>query len=615
MSARRRSLGQRPERRVAARGSSAVGQRPPRSSRPAAQQLPRPGAVAARPRRSAAVGSTVSSTACTSVPNAAPAGRSRHRRRAASPRPSASGAVPAPAGAGLVVVLASTSGSLPTPRAVVAGRRGQRAVGGPPPAGVEAAVEPGRGQAGRRRSRRRRTAGPRPARPARPPTSADASRATATARVGVVRARRTGTAACAAVPVGRTAAGAAARPGCCAVGAHQAMTCDWARVSATYSSRRSSPTSSAWCRPAASVRVRAARAADVEHRAGRSSSWKQQQVRLGRRTGPSANGRKTTGNSGPCCVCTVRTCTAAASESSRRLRSGWRRRPASAIRWRSHSSERGQAELPVDRGRVQRLPTWRRSVSCRSPPTCAEQPRRQAGLAVTASSSAATPRSARSRGPVRSRRAELVEVAVRAPRRVAGGVPADEAGQRGGRDPGAAVRLLRAPQQGQPVPRGRGAEHAGGCRPARRARRPRAAPRCTSALCRWVAPGRRRPRRPAAGRRRAVAPAPSSAATVAARSAATSRRAGRPRSGRARSARSPLAGQHPQPERGAAGTPASRRSGWAAATGAHDDPVVAERGAAEARVCERRPAAGVAAPVGAEGAPGWSAVAGGREVG
>ena len=85
----------------------------------------------------------------------------------------------------------------------------------------------------------------------------------------------------------RTASAAAPSTGCCAaLGAHQATTCDCARVIATYSSRRYSPSSSAIAR-ATLPDHRGPPAADVDAPPARSSpSVEQRHVRLAAGSGP-----------------------------------------------------------------------------------------------------------------------------------------------------------------------------------------------------------------------------------------------------------------------------------------------------------------------------------------
>ena len=105
------------------------------------------------------------------------------------------------------------------------------------------------------------------------------------------------------------------------------------------------------------------------------------------------NGRYTTGNSRPLLRWTVTIWTAAASESRRRLRSSPTSACASSMRCRSHSTSAAGPRCASTVAACSACPTWRRSVSRRSPPATASRRAGSPVPAVTASSSAATPRS------------------------------------------------------------------------------------------------------------------------------------------------------------------------------------------------------------------------------
>ena len=154
------------------------------------------------------------------------------------------------------------------------------------------------------------------------------------------------------------------------------------------------------------------------------------------------------------------TCTASASDSSRRLRSS---SPvscsAAVIRWRSQPVSAVAPSRSAAAAACRSWPTWRRSVRRRSPSWSGEQPPGQA---------------LDERDPLQQRRdaahAQHARPLVQAPvdllpRLLPGardllGVPAEERRERGGAGAGGRARALDRLQQPQPVARGLGAEHA-----------------------------------------------------------------------------------------------------------------------------------------------------------
>ena len=321
--------------------------------------------------------------------------------------------------------------------------------------------------------------------------------------------------------------------------------------------------------PLARVPARSALAADVEDPLP--VGVVQPQRRRGGRAWccPSRTARRTTGNSSPLLACTVTTCTAAASVSRRRLRSA--ALPLSGSSTRS-ASQVTSALSPSDCSTAARSSTcarWRRSVSRRSPCSCAEQPRLEPGLPGEVLERGGEPGLARSAERPRAAARRPRRARARGPRRARSARPAEQRGQRRQADPPGAVRLLDRLQQPQPVAGARRREHARAAghhardtgpleRRLHRARPARAcgpAPRCRpaapAAVCR---PAARRRGRAGARRRRRRRRRPA--------------RAARPTAGKPflPSGPAPVRAEHPQPQRCAGVEP--RRGVRRAAPGA-----------------------------------------------
>ena len=173
-----------------------------------------------------------------------------------------------------------------------------------------------------------------------------------------------------------------------------------------------------------------------------------------------AYGTSTTGNSRPLLVCTVRICTAAASESRRRLRSTTASRSASSRRRRSHALRVVRPSCPCSAASYNACAMCRRSVSSRSPPTWPSSRSCSRWSATTASNSAATPRSSSTLHQCRSCRPSSSAIASPSTARSRGGQP-DEAAQRQPPYPGGPMRLLERLEQQLPLLGGLGAEDAG----------------------------------------------------------------------------------------------------------------------------------------------------------
>ncbi len=202
------------------------------------------------------------------------------------------------------------------------------------------------------------------------------------------------------------------------------------------------------------------------------------------------NGTSTTGNSRPLLVCTVMTCTAAASVSSRRLRSCPPSRLDSSRRRRSQTSNAVRPSCPSSAASCRVCAMCRRSVSSRSPPTSREHSACTCSDIETVSNSAATPRSLQDLAPdpQLQRRARLRRHrrARPAPRR-----PAQRSSQAPAAAPewsGAAARAPRATAATPPPPAWRTRSS---CRPARPAPRPPRGETAPVAPARWCGPGPR----------------------------------------------------------------------------------------------------------------------------
>ena len=445
---------------MASAASSPVGQRrrrrAPVRTAPPARPPPR------APRPTSDGSATCSSTACTRVPKAAPPGSRVPGRR--PPRAAAS-SPPAAHGRHLLevalVVLLRDLRLAAEP--LLVRRRGERAVGRAPPAGVQRPAERRRAAAPAATSGRRPD-GRRPG-PHHLDTHPAAARRRPRPERGQRRRRRsapeadcgaTGRAVVQQQPVQRCGRRVVRRrppdqqvrlrPGERDVGEPQLVV--------------ASP------RPVlAHVRgpVGAARAADVAHpvvvvvvedrgRPGRRPpKWSQ------------ANGTSTTGNSSPLLVCTVMICTAAASVSSRRLRS-WPPSPAASARRR-----RSQTSSAVS-------PSWPSSAASCSDlgdvPQVGEQPLAADRARTRGCSRSVERHRLEQRGhpavlehgaPDPQPQRQVVGEGV-AGRVQPGRVEPDEAGQRCPAYPGGAVRLLQRLEQPLPLRGRRGGEDATSCR-------------------------------------------------------------------------------------------------------------------------------------------------------
>ena len=122
------------------------------------------------------------------------------------------------------------------------------------------------------------------------------------------------------------------------------------------------------------------------------------------------------------------------------------------------SSETGPCRS-VERHLVQRLADVAQVGEPAVATDLAPAPARAGRPTLAASSTAATPRWREELDPGAQRLGDLVGEVVAARVELLGGV-AEEAGERRRPDPRAAVRLLERLQQGQPLERGRGREHA-----------------------------------------------------------------------------------------------------------------------------------------------------------
>ena len=402
--------------------------------------------------------------------------------------------------------------------------------------------------------------------------------------------------------------------GAVVAGTHHVTTWQRARVSATYSSRRSSPASSASWRAQCSdqrgppapptSRTRASSSSCSRGTSGSRGTYRSQ-----------PNGTYTTGNSSPLLRCTVMTCTAAASESSRLLRSSPTSAAASSMRWRSHSTSAAGPRCASTAAACSACPTCRTSVSRRSPSaTPSSRPGRPVPV-VTASSSAATPlpcSTAAQRRRVAPRSSSSASAASSSPP-----APHSSATDRPRKQVRAAsrIRIGRSCSSAcSSVSHSRAAgvpntlvvpERTAGTPTEASASRmtvPWSFVRTSTA----TSPGR-------SGAPSTVAPEASSAATSACGVAGDPRPRLRGEHEPAAAARQPVAGEHPQAQRGAhrcSGQPRHRVRGLHLP---HDDPGITQRRPAEHRV-QRAQQPGVAAPVPGErgvgvGLPGGLEVA------
>ncbi len=299
-------------------------------------------------------------------------------------------------------------------------------------------------------------------------------------------------------------------------------------------------------------------------------------------------------------------CTAAASESSRLLRSSPMSAAASSMRWRSHSTSAAGPRCASTAAACRACPTCRTSVSRRSPSaTPSSRPGRPVPV-VTASSSAATPlpcstaAQRRSVAPSSSSRASASALFPSAPlpsgSAQLGDRPPEEAGQRRVADPDR-PRLLQRVQQRQPLPRGRGAEDARGAREHRghpdgceRVAHHRALVVRADEDGDVAGPQRVARRRRARGEQRG---------DVRGHVAGDQGAGLRSEDEAATAARQPVAGQHPHSQRCVDGRTREPRHRMGRLHLPHDDPRVAERRAPEHGV-QGAQQPGVAAPVAGE---------------
>ena len=175
---------------------------------------------------------------------------------------------------------------------------------------------------------------------------------------------------------------------------------------------------------------------------------------------PTGTGSTRSGTRGPCERWIVRTCTASASESRRRLRSSsWTSSRASAMRRCSHAVRAATPSRSVVAAWCSSWPTWRRSVSRRSPSARASTRAVSASVRVIELEQGGHAAAAQHVGPLVEAHVDVLPRVVRRrrdPRRR----PAEEARQRGGVDPGRVRRPLDGLQQAQPLRRARRLEHA-----------------------------------------------------------------------------------------------------------------------------------------------------------
>ena len=158
----------------------------------------------------------------------------------------------------------------------------------------------------------------------------------------------------------------------------------------------------------------------------------------------------------------VRTCTASASLSSRRLRSSSLLSVvASSTRWRSHAVSAVAPICSVIAAAWSSSPTWRRSVIRRSPSTIASTRAGRPSSSVIASISDATPFSRSTRAQWCRRRWTSSHASSSASA-TSLGRPAEEERQRRGARAGRVGGALDRLEQPQPLERRLGAEHAAG---------------------------------------------------------------------------------------------------------------------------------------------------------
>ena len=185
-----------------------------------------------------------------------------------------------------------------------------------------------------------------------------------------------------------------------------------ARVAATYSRRRSSPASS---RRLARAVPRRSRGRLVRRRHGSVARRGRGTAAPPGRSPPTRSqpkGTQTTGNSSPLLVCTVTTCTAAASVSSRRLsRSGSASPRPRAIRRRSQVISAGEAEALGHRGLA-----CSTSAMCRRSVSCAPRRVRRSSRGRPPRAPRRPPRTARRRRARPAHRAQLAQLLGRAGR-------------------------------------------------------------------------------------------------------------------------------------------------------------------------------------------------------